>query len=404
MAEPASESPSPPPVNGLQAALHRVPRRIVLPAVLFLVTRLGIALVAYVSMPIVVDNPIAPPYHLRGADNLLLDAFGSRWDTGFYVSIVEEGYQYEGVPLPSVPFFPLLPLAMRMLLPLTGDAVSAGVLAANLALLAASILFYRLVELKHGPETAGRAVWYLLIFPASLFGSAIYSESLFLLAAIAALLLARQGRWEAAAVAAFLAGLTRFMGIIVAPLLAVEWWLARKREDPGKRTHWSAVLAPAAVPLGTLAYMGYLQRAFGDPLAFVRASEAWGRTPQSPLAMLAGLFEPTGESLSDVLLGGRFHLDNWTDFLFVAGFILLGVILLWKREWTGGVFVLAGALVPLSSGLLMSQRRYMWVLFPAYVLLAQWGENEWVDRAITAVSLALLGYFTVLFANWYWVG
>ena len=52
----------------------------------------------------------------------------------------------------------------------------------------------------------------------------------------------------------------------------------------------------------------------------------------------------------------------------------------------------------------MSQRRYMWVLFPAFILLARWGERPWLDRLITVSFLLGLGLFTALFANWYWVG
>jgi hypothetical protein len=380
-----------------------LPRGVRLPVVLFLATRLAIALVAYLSVPIVADNPVNPPYHLRGTENTLVDVFGSRWDTGFYVSIVEEGYKYEGVVLPSVPFFPLLPLAMRALMPLIGDAVTAGIVAANLALVGTAVLLYRLVELKWGPETADRSVWYLLIFPASFFGSAIYSESLFLLAAVAALLFARQGRWQVSAAAGFLAGLSRFMGLIVAPLLLVEW-LVRRRGPADQRPPWTGLLAAVSVPLGTLAYMGYLQATFGDPLAFMKGSSAWGRTPSSPLGMIGDLFATPEGGWVAALAGGRIHLDNWTDFLFVLVFLILGIVLLVKREWAEGTFVILGALIPLSSGLWMSQRRYMWVLFPAFILLARWGDRPWVDRTVTAVSLALLGYFTVLFANGYWVG
>ena len=57
-----------------------------------------------------------------------------------------------------------------------------------------------------------------------------------------------------------------------------------------------------------------------------------------------------------------------------------------------------------SSGLLMSQRRYVWILFPVFVLLARWGERAWVDRTVTAMSLVLLALFTTLFVNGYWVG
>jgi hypothetical protein len=67
------------------------------------------------------------------------------------------------------------------------------------------------------------------------------------------------------------------------------------------------------------------------------------------------------------------------------------------------LLVLLGALIPLSSGLLMSQVRYMWVLFPGFVLLARWGARPGVDRLITTVSLALLVILAALFANGYWV-
>jgi hypothetical protein len=63
-----------------------------------------------------------------------------------------------------------------------------------------------------------------------------------------------------------------------------------------------------------------------------------------------------------------------------------------------------GAIIPFSSGLLMSQRRYMWVLFPAFILLARWGKNSWVDRMVFVFSLLALGLFTAMYANWYWVG
>ena len=117
---------------------------------LFVVTRLGIMIAAYLGWFLLPEAVDPPTYHLRGLDNVLVDIFGSRWDTGFYVSIVEEGYVYEGVPFPSVAFFPLLPLLMRLALPLTGDALLSGLLVSNAALLAAALLFYRIVNDQWG--------------------------------------------------------------------------------------------------------------------------------------------------------------------------------------------------------------------------------------------------------------
>jgi hypothetical protein len=70
----------------------------------FAVTRAGVALVAYLAVPLLPDAPSPPLYHLRPPENTLLDVFGSRWDTGFYLSIAEEGYRYQGVPIPNIRF------------------------------------------------------------------------------------------------------------------------------------------------------------------------------------------------------------------------------------------------------------------------------------------------------------
>jgi hypothetical protein len=374
------------------------------PVLAFGMSRLGIFLTAYLAAPLFLPSANPPPYHLRPPENVLLDVLGSRWDTGFYLSIAEEGYRYDGVPLPSVPFFPLLPLIIRAAGWLTGDLMVAGVLVTNLALLLASLLLYRLADEEWGSAVAGRAVWYFLIFPTAFFGSAIYSESLFLLGAIGALYSARRGYWETAGLLALLTTLSRFMGLLVVPLLVLEWVRQRQSWTEEKRPSMAALLAPAAAPLGTLAYAGYLWRAFGDPLAFSTASAAWARSPQSPLALVLEAVKTPAEGWWSAFLAGRIHIDNWIDLTAVMAFLALGMVLLIQRRWGESAFVLLGTFIPLSSGLLMSQRRYVWVLFPAFILLARWGGRPWVDRLITTLSLIGLTLFTALFANGYWVG
>lgn len=398
---PSPHSTPPPYRRGARELLHRV-RWLRTPLFVFLLTRLGILAIAYISVSVIPDAQDTI-YHLRGTDNRLLDVFGSRWDTGFYVSIAEEGYRYEGVELPSVAFFPLLPLLMRLLVPVVGDAVVAGILISNIALLAATIVLYRLVLDEWDATVAERSIWYLSIFPASLFGSAIYTESLFLLTAIGASFLARRGRWAWAGVAGSAAALTRLHGVLVAVLIAGEWW--RQRHDTAaERPPLAALAAAAAVPLGTVAYMLYCWRAFGSPVAFANAASAWGRVPKPPFATMAEVARaPSGGWMSG-LLGGTVHVDNWIDLTTVLVFLLLGCALLALRRWGEGLFVVLGVSLSFGSGLLMSQRRYMWVLFPAFVLVGVWGERPWLDRTVTLLSALGLALFTALFANGYWVG
>jgi hypothetical protein len=286
----------------------------------------------------------------------------------------------------------------------TGDSLVSGVLIANSALLLAMMFLYSLVQIDWGDAIAARSVWYMLIFPASFFGSAIYTESLFLLGAIGALYLARRGSWLGAGLMGVLTALTRLLGVLVGPLLVVEWWVQRRQRPTETQPPRVGVLAGLLVPLGTLAYMLYLRLSFGDLFAFAHASAAWGRQPQSPFATLLDLVQRPAEGWLAGILAGHIQVDNWIDLAAVILFTTLGIVLLAKRRWAEGVFVLLGALLPLSSGLLMSQRRYMWALFPAFILLAQWGENPWVDRLLNLIFILLLGIFTALFANWYWVG
>lgn len=376
-----------------------IPRWVYVPTLVFIITRIAVLFIAYLGAILLPDTEHA--YHLRSPEVVVLDALGSRWDTGFYVSIAEEGYKYEDVPLPSVAFFPLYPLMIRAVAGVVGDAVLAGVLISHVALWLAALLFYRLVAQEWGEAMADRAVWYLLIFPTAVFGSALYTESLFLFVCVAALYFARRGYWESAALFGIAATLTRFVGLIVAPMLLAEWWMQWR---DGKRPSFLALLAPLLTPIGTAAYMLYLWLVFGDPLAFVHGAAAWERAPQSPLVAISELLQRPAEGWITAVLSGRIHVDNWIDFLMVLLFLGLGLVLLYRRRWSEAVFVLLGVIIPFSSGLLMSQRRYMWVLFPAFILLAQWGEKPWVDRLITTLSLTGLALFTALFANGYWVG
>ena len=372
------------------------------PLFVFLVTRLGIAAIGYVSVSVIPDAQ-ATIYHLRGTDNRLLDIFGSRWDTGFYVSIAEEGYRYEEVELPSVAFFPLLPMLMRLLTPVVGDAAVAGILISNLALLAATIVLYRLVLEEWDASVAERAVWYLSIFPASVFGSAIYTESLFLLTAVGATYLARHRHWVWAGVTGVAAALTRLHGVLVVTLIAGEWW--RQRRNPAAvRPPLVALAAAAVAPLGTLAYMLYCRHAFGNPFAFATAASAWGRVPRPPFTTMAEVVQTPAGGWASGLLAGTVHVDNWIDLSAVLLFLLIGCALLALGRWGEGLFVVLGVSLSFGSGLLMSQRRYMWVLFPAFVLLGVWGERPWLDRTITLLSVLGLALFTALFANGYWVG
>lgn len=198
-------------------------------------------------------------------DNPVIDMWG-RWDSFWYLRIVEDGYTYSPAQQSPVAFFPLYPLAVRAVKTVTHDALLAGLLVSNGCFVLALAVLHRLALLETGSSTiARRAMIALCILPNTLFFSGIYSESLCLLLCVYHL---RTQHWGRAALSGALASATRAFGIALVFFALLEW-LRRYRNQP--RAGWRAALLIGLIPAGLLLYMIYLAATFGSPLAFLDA-------------------------------------------------------------------------------------------------------------------------------------
>ncbi|MFO1417707.1 MAG: hypothetical protein U1E83_03475 [Methylotetracoccus sp.] len=102
--------------------------------------------------------------------------------------------------------------------------------------------------------------------------------------------------------------------------------------------------------------MLHLHATVGDALAFAHVQTAWGRQPGNPI---------------EVLLGG-FHVPPTQDTWFaIIVTVALALSIVGWRHWRYAETLLlgGGVLVPLSTSL-FSMPRYVFSLFPFYVLLA----------------------------------
>ena len=103
-----------------------------------------------------------------------------RWDSGWYLSIVQNGYFYVPGEESSVAFFPLYPSLVKIFSFSYLDARITGFVLSNVALFLAMIYLFRLINLDYEDKTISlNSVIFALIFPASFFFSIFYSESLF---------------------------------------------------------------------------------------------------------------------------------------------------------------------------------------------------------------------------------
>jgi hypothetical protein len=214
---------------------------------------------------------------------------------------------------------------------------------------------------------------------------------------VASVYYARRGNFITSGVIGALAALTRVEGILVVLPLAYEVWRAFR---DGQRTALvRGIIGLAAVPAGLLVYMGYLYALVGDPMAFQKIQVDWNRHLSPPWVSVIN----TLHMIAAHPLASPSTINHLIELIFTLAFLVLMVISFWLLRPSYSLYFAASMLVPMSTASLMSMPRFDLVVFPAFILLALWGRRPIVNSVIVSLFLPLLGLFTVLFADWYWL-
>lgn len=316
-----------------------------------------------------------------------------RWDTGWYMSIVVNGYTAEKniYGQGNAAFAPLYPYLVRaahgLFIPealrTPGTIVAVGIVLSNLAFLVFLTLLYKLIQ-EHWPgeAVAKRAVFYLCIFPTSIAFSSFYTESLYMVLTLAAFYAAEKGKWWLAGIAGGLSALTRLTGVlIVIPLLILYW--KQKR-----RLCWDVAWL-GWIPVALVGFGAVLYRITGDPLELFHAHDGWGTMWRLPWT--AFFIEKVP------------YVPIW-DRVTIAAFTVLAFFT-FRLGPSYGLWALMNTLLVLMvKGTTVSITRYVLVAFPVFVLLAVWSDRRpWLYQALCILFTAFLAFFMVLWARSYWV-
>jgi len=315
----------------------------------------------------------------------------ARWDGLWYVHISNNGYEWPN----SEAFYPLYPMLMRAVAPLTGgNTAIAGVALSTCFFLAAVALVYYLVSLDFSPRVALWTTVFLSTFPTAFFFQAAYVDALLLLLVAACLLFSRLDRWALAGIVGFFATLTRSTGILLLVPMAVFYLQQRQWRPRGidRRALW--FLLP---PAGIAVWLAYLWQATGDPFASFAAESHWGRHLTVPfVAVYRGLGETLWQFERVVLQG---HWDYGWIHDYLAVFILIGWVALvwagWRRlppAYTAFCIALlvVSLCFPGSDRALFSLPRLMLTAFPLFIVTALL--TEWHPR----LRVALVAIFMII--------
>lgn len=357
----------------------------------------------------------------------------AHFDSGWYLGI-SHGYLLPSSGradwLAEWAFFPLYPMALHPVSVALGALhappntdVLAGVIVSYAAFFGSLIYLYRLVVAEVSQAAARRSIFYLAIFPAAVFFSAVYPESLFLFMTVGAFYHARRRQWALAGIFATGALLTRPQGLFLLAPLALEFvaaWRASAERGNGR------LLKGLWLGLPLLALGGYALYSHAETgywFAFsVSATKAWGhRLTPPPYPLVRFLMAPT--------LGSAFTYDfSSINFAVALIFLVLCVVAFRRLPPSYGLWLLIAVLFPLATNghFLYSYVRYVSTAFPAFVALAAWSLGQrwsptgagatgdaavstsstadWRDRLVVVPSLLLLAVYVVLFVNGYPAG
>jgi hypothetical protein len=350
-----------------------------------------------------------------GAFGDLLVAPAARWDSVWFLTIADSGYDGGD----RTAFFPLYPLLVRMAGTLCGSPLVAAIALSCAAFVVALAAFHRLATIEVGEEGARWAVLSLALFPGALWFSAAYSESLFLMVSVGAVLAARQRRWAVAGALGALAAATRSAGLVLLVPLALLWWDARRvREARVAEGLWLAL-----VPVGLAAFCGYLALTGHPADAPFSAQDTWHRSLAGPWAgvrdgavaawdgvrqIAHGSDDPVyfTKAVGDPMAIGRHNIALFACLVIVVP-ALVGALR--RLPLAYGAYAVAALLLPLSYPVepqpLMSLVRFEAVLFPLFLWLGQWMARgpAWRRTAVLSVFAVGLAACSALFSTWHWV-
>ena len=313
----------------------------------------------------------------------------ANFDGVHYLAIATHGYTTN---MRFMPLYPILIHYLSFLFP----PVWAGIVLSIIFLIGSFIYLNELWKLDYPSKQVRIALLFLLIFPTSFFFWSVYTESLFLFLTVFALYSARKQQWGRAALAGFLASLTRIVGFLIVVPLLIEWYSSKKRS-------FKDLIALLCTPLGTLAYAVYNWIMWRHPLLFITAHTELNNGRSDHVV----LFPQTLYRYFKILITVSPHIWEWhIAGLELAVFIggCIGVYLLWKYKarLSYVVYVLVSFLVPASSGTFTGLPRYVIVLFPLALLFA-FIKNKYLLYAIGLLSVVLQLILFVYFCRGYFV-
>lgn len=314
-----------------------------------------------------------------------------------YLAIVEYGYE---VNKQLAVFFPLYPLLIRVFsLNLIFNPILVGLLISAVSTLVAVIVLYKLIQIEYSENIATRSIALLLLFPTSFYLFAYYTEGIFLLFSVLFFWFIKKNNLFLASVFVFFATATRLVGLALIPPLIFEAYKIYKKEN---KIAWSVLISP----LGFAFYAIFNYLKFGNPFLMITAqtSSRFGRAID-----ILSPFHIFRDAVAKIFSGPLSSYDSpfvypviILELLFAVLMLAILVLSFRKMPIKYWIYMLFSTLIILFSGALLSDIRFMLLIFPMFIFLAKYLPSK-VFIFWSLISFFLLIFASSLFLRNYWI-
>lgn len=303
-------------------------------------------------------------------------------------------------------FFPVYPMLMSFfsrsnpidLISSLVNSTIVGLIISNVLFVLSLIYLWELIKIDFPKKIAYLTIILLLIFPASYYFGAVYSESLFLFLSVLSFYSARRGKWFVAGLFGMVSSATRVFGTILLLACLIE---AYQQKASLSKFFWIFL-----IPLGLGVYMWYLNSTIGDPLAFYHFQTLVGEQHQPGIITLPQVYFRYIKMLTTTpLVNPIFQTIVLESFVGLAFFILPIYGYFKKIRLSYIVYAMLGFLTPTIQGSFSSLPRYVIILFPSFLAAAIFVNSlpRLVRALLLLLSFSILVTEASLFLRGYWV-
>jgi len=354
--------------------------------------RLALTLVLAWWVHLAPPRPAPTPGYYHGIDRVagIIGELCVKWDSYWYLTVVERGYEHAPGEAGNTAFLPLYPMLTRVVAATGIGPAVAGMLVSTLCFLVLIWLACLYGRALYGAQAGAALALFLCVFPSSWVFQMVYTESLFCALLLAFLLLYRQGRYRWAAAAASVVPMARGVGLALLPAIAVDTALTWLRTRRFPREKLTPLLGAA---LGVFTVCAFYWSVTGRPFEFLLQTQNWDSQIRVGDRTLS-LFESVTLDISSC------EVQAYLPFL--AVYVVTAIVLLVRRPDVGALFVVA-SLAMTSTVSYHAQLRYLLPLLPVHAFLADMLCRHRLLLPVLLILAIIQLLVTRLYLDWFFV-